>query len=402
MDQDQFFIELRELDDRFESCEPELEVTVRDPELGVEGYVVVWNTGISRGGPLDGCGKGGTRVTPTVSLEEVRRLSRAMALKNAAAGLPLGGAKSGLKADPDSGDIEKRYRRFVSLCKPVLFENGGVFGGFGFDIGARPTMPLWACDELGSHRSFTGKPVEMGGTDYDREGVAGLGVAVAAQKLCARRVWDINETTFSVQGIGAMGAAVVRYFSEFGGKLRAISDPRLDGTVVFKQEVPQELIESISAGDFEKTNALLAEIEVERFGLDDILTMEVDVLFPSAVQDVITEKNAPLVKARMISEGANYPCTKEARAILFERTIDVIPDFIANPGGIIAAFIELTSDLTPEENAKTRGNVIKAKEYTREKISENVEKVFDLVDSLHVEPAQAGRFIALQNMFGLE
>src|SRR6478736_2351606 len=179
VDREAFRAELKRLQALFETMPPELEVTVRDPALGVEGYVVVWNTGISAGGPLERSGKGGTRITPTVTLEEVKMLARTMALKNAAAGLPLGGAKSGLKLDPSTAGFERQYRRFVRLCAPFLHENGGPFGGFGFDIGARPEHALWACDELGSTRSFTGKPLHMGGTDYDREGIAGLGVAVA-------------------------------------------------------------------------------------------------------------------------------------------------------------------------------------------------------------------------------
>src|SRR6202165_2409847 len=95
-----FYAELKTLEDHFEAMAPELEVTLRDSALGVEGYVVVWNTGISIGGPFERCGKGGTRITPQVSLDEVKMLARTMALKNAAASLPLGGAKSGLKLDP--------------------------------------------------------------------------------------------------------------------------------------------------------------------------------------------------------------------------------------------------------------------------------------------------------------
>jgi glutamate dehydrogenase (NAD(P)+) len=148
---------------------PELEVTLRDPALGVEGYVVVWNTGISVGGPLEGCAKGGTRITASVSLEEVRMLARTMALKNAAAGLPLGGAKSGLKLDPSGPGFEKQYRRFVRLCAPLLYENGGPFGGLGFDIGARPEHALWACGKLKSTRSFEAD--RHGSTDCDRQGI---------------------------------------------------------------------------------------------------------------------------------------------------------------------------------------------------------------------------------------
>ena len=192
---------------------------MRDPTLGVEGYVVVWNTGISVGGPLERCGKGGTRITPGVSLDEVKMLARTMALKNAAAGLPLGGAKSGLKLDPDAPGFERQYRRFVRLCAPLLRENGGVFGGFGFDIGGRPEQALWACDELKSTRCFTGKPLHMGGTDYDREGIAGLGVAIAAQTMlqvkgdapALHTDWLASGSTHGRDAFGASIDAIARF-----------------------------------------------------------------------------------------------------------------------------------------------------------------------------------------------
>ena len=136
-DQKAFLGELDTLKARFEAMEPEVVETITDPSIGLEGYVVVWNTGISGGGPLEFSGKGGTRVTPTLSLNEIKMLSRNMAIKNAAANLKMGGAKSGIKADPDAPDFETKYRRFVSSCKPLLHENGGKFGGFGFDIFGR-------------------------------------------------------------------------------------------------------------------------------------------------------------------------------------------------------------------------------------------------------------------------
>ena len=179
--------------------QPALEMTFTDPDMDVEGFVVVWNTAISKRGPLftdgKGCGKGGTRIKQGLSLDDVKRLARAMAEKNAAAGLPLGGAKSGLNADPDAPDYEVKWKRFVSLVqeKGILKEDGGVFGGFGYDIGGKPPLnALWTIDELGSGKSFTGKPVDLGGTDYDKIGIAGLGVAVAGKNTFGRS-WPTSE-----------------------------------------------------------------------------------------------------------------------------------------------------------------------------------------------------------------
>ncbi|HCA40023.1 MAG TPA: hypothetical protein DEO92_10145, partial [Phycisphaerales bacterium] len=111
----EFLNELHHLQARFDALKPELWLTVRDPEHGVEGYVVVWTTLNAIGGPLGRTGKGGTRITPTVTIDEIGRLARTQSLKNAAAGLKLGGAKSGLQADPHAENFEETYRRFVRL-----------------------------------------------------------------------------------------------------------------------------------------------------------------------------------------------------------------------------------------------------------------------------------------------
>jgi glutamate dehydrogenase (NAD(P)+) len=386
-----FYAELDALQREFVSMQPELEVTVRDPALGVEGYVVVWNTGISVSGPLERCGKGGTRITPSVSLDEVKMLARTMALKNAAAGLPLGGAKSGLRLDPGAPGFERQYRRFVRLCAPLLHENGGVFGGFGFDLGARPEHALWACDELKSTRCFTGKPLHMGGTDYDREGIAGLGVAVAGTTMMQIKGSDPAQATFAVQGMGAMGAAVLRYFSETGARLTALGDPRFGGTWTFDRPVSGALHEALVRQEVVRALPLL-----EREGLQvstqpqDVLYLDADILFPCAVHNAITQDNVDRVRARYVCEGANGPITESARTRLHRRDIALVPDFIANPGGAIAAFVELTSishDKAAEAKALARG-----------KIAGNVRELHALVVEHSCEPQQAALYLALRRI----
>ncbi len=388
-----FHAELRALKDYFDRMAPELEVTVRDPALGVEGYVVVWNTGITVGGPLEGCAKGGTRITAQVSLDEVRMLARTMALKNAAAGLPLGGAKSGLKLDPSAPGFEKQYRRFVRLCAPFLYENGGPFGGFGFDIGARPEHALWACDELRSTRSFTGKPLNMGGTDYDREGIAGLGVAVAGRTMMEVKAKSPATATFAVQGMGALGAAVLRYFSETGARLAGLGDPKYDGTWTFDKPLSAELHRALVKQDIRAAKARLPKEGTKLSeSAEDVLYQVVDILFPCAVQNVITAGNVERIQAGYVCEGANGPVTAEARANLHRRGIPLVPDFIANPGGVIAAFVELTS--------ASANKAEEAKALAREKITANVRKLFEIVERHDADPQDAGLYMALSKIKG--
>ncbi len=392
---EEFLTELKALEQRFDALNPELEVTIRDPELDLEGYVVVHSTLASRSGPLGRIGKGGTRITRDVTLEEVSMLARTMTLKNAAAGLALGGAKSGLRGDPDEPGFERKYRRFVALVKPFLAENGGIFGGFGFDLGGRPIHPRWACEELGSRRSFTGKPLDMGGTDYDREGIAGLGVATAAKAMLDVLGKSPENTSFSVQGLGAMGGAVVRYFSESGAKLTYISDPRIGGTFEVGTASP-DLLAAITCQDFATVREKLSGRP--QLPLDDILYREVNVLFPCAVQNVIHTDNVERLAADCVVEGANNPCSAEARARMYERGITNIPDFIANPGGVIAAYVEMLSELEPVPGGAT-AKVERAKNFTRERISANVRKMLDISANMRVSPALTGRYVALTNIF---
>jgi len=395
------------LRDRFMKMQPELEVTVRDIDAGVEGYVVVWNTAICTDGPFDragkGSGKGGTRILPDLQQDDIKRLARSMAEKNAAAGLPLGGAKSGLKYDSNADDYEEKYRRFVKLVQNsgILVEDGGIFGGFGYDVGGKPPLNAkWACDELGSNGSFTGKPVEMGGTDYDQEGIAGLGVAVAARTLLKVRKRSASGAAFAVQGIGAMGGAVVRYFSEYGATLKSLSDPKYGGTWLFETGASDELIAALYGQRVDEARMLL-EKEASLISQDaqDALFQDVDVVFPCALEDTITADNADRIIAPFISEGANNPTTDEAHEILFGNGIIVVPDIIANPGGIIAAYVELSSTVSATENARTRAKVTEAKNMTEQRVEANVYDLMGYVDALSVRPDKVGDYIAWRNIF---
>ena len=395
---DEFYAIHKELSDRFHAMKPELEVTVRDPEMGVEGYVVVWNTKIALGGPFDndgkGMGKGGTRTIPNVTLDDIRMLARGMAEKNAAAGLPMGGCKSGARLDSSQPDYEKKYRRFVRLVKDtgLFYEDGGKFGGLGYDVGCLPpNNAIWACDELKSRRCHTGKPVDLGGTDYDREGIAGLGVAVAGKALTDSRA--VQNPTFAVQGAGAMGAAVIRYFVEYGGVLKGVSDPKYGGTWSIDHATPA-LIEALSHQDTDTAKHLLqAHGKHISDDSNDVLYQPVDIIFPCALQDVITASNAGRIKARMMAEGANHPTTDDAHEVLFQYGVITVPDIIANVGGIVAAFIELAS--TKEGPAKVKA----AKDFTIYKVGENAAELIGIVDQFKVRPDKVGDFMAYRNIF---
>lgn len=389
--QQEFHAELERLQALFDTMQPELELTVHDTEMGVEGFVVVWNTDICLGGPLDndgkGCGKGGTRIKKELVLHDVRRLARAMAEKNSAAGLPLGGAKSGLNTDPNAPDYEKKWKRFVQLVKDegVLLEDGGIFGGFGYDIGGKPPLnALWTMEQLGSGRSFTGKPLEHGGTDYDKIGIAGLGVAVAGRTLLDLKT-DIDTPSFAVQGVGAMGSAVIKYFSDLGGVLKTVSDIRYGGTWEFETAASNNFINSPSLENLEKEAKKISDSSLEA------LYADVDIIFPCALEDTFTHENATKVKAKFIAEGANNPTTAEAHEIFFDNGVIVAPDILSNAGGIIAAFVEMTSDSSNKAD--------EAIALTKERVTANIRDLISYVDGLGLRPDLVADYMTYRNIF---
>lgn len=388
---DAFLAELGQLQVAFDRMQPLVEYTARDHKLGAEGYVVVWNTLVE-----GGIAKGGTRVTPTVTLDEVKMLARTMALKNAAAGLPLGGAKSGIRMDPREADAKTRYVAIAKRFAPLFPENGGPFGGLGYDIGARPEFADWFIEATGMPQRFTGKTRAMGGTDYDVEGIAGLGVAVAAREALTWSRRTADGASFAVQGLGAMGAAIVRYFTAFGGRLCAVSDPMIGGSYELPEGLPPslraELTDRITARDYSAIQRLVEEHGRLAEESDAVLFAAVDVMFPAARQEVIHAANVDRICAGMIAEGANGPCAGDSRDRLAARGITVLPDFLANPGGIIAAYVEMTS--------KSADKVAEAKSSTESTIAKNVRTALDAAASLDVPPAATALYSALRRVLG--
>jgi glutamate dehydrogenase/leucine dehydrogenase len=161
------------------------------------------------------------------------------------------------------------------------------------------------------------------------------------------------------------------------------------------------LIAAIAHHDWDTIRMLLAS-EGEKALLNDVLYQAVDVLFPAAVQNVITEANVAQVCAQRVVEGANGPLTAEARSALYKRGVLVLPDFIVNAGGIIAAYVEMNATISPEENLKTKKNAEDAKALTRDRMQANVRKTLEIATSTGVEPALAARYLALRNIFSGE
>lgn len=299
---------------------PEKVVCVSDRKSGMRGVLVIDNT--SRG-----MGKGGTRMSPTLTVHEVARLARTMTWKWAAADLFYGGAKAGILGDPNVANKEEVLRAFArALSNEVPAEYV-----FGLDMGLNETDAAIFVDELGDRGAAVGLPRMLGGLPYDELGVTGFGVAEATDAAAHCIGMALTGARVSIQGFGAVGQAAAERLHDLGANVVAIS------TAVGSVYDPAGI-------DVAKLGALRTDYGddcVREYSTmlpaDAALTVDTDILIPAAREDVIDDKVAQETTARLVVEGANLPTTPTALTILHKRGIVTVPDFIANAGGIVAA-----------------------------------------------------------------
>ncbi len=301
---------------------PEKIVVVSHRRTGMKGVLVIDNT-------ARGMGKGGTRMAPGVTVPEIARLARVMTWKWAAADLFYGGAKAGIAADPAAPDKEAVLRAFArALSNEVPREYV-----LGLDMGLTEDDAAVIQDELGDRGAAVGTPAHLGGVAYDQLGVTGFGVAESADAAAEQLGRPLDGARVAIQGFGAVGAAAARRFHELGATVVAVStahgavhDPAgldVEAALRAREEHGDGFVTSFAPG-----SPLPAGAE---------LTVECDVLVPAALQDVIDADTARSIRATLVVEGANLPTSPSARTILHERGVTVVPDFIANAGGVIAA-----------------------------------------------------------------
>lgn len=300
---------------------PEKIVCVSDQKTGMRGVLVLDNT-------ARGMGKGGTRMSPNLTIGEISRLARTMTWKWAAVDLFHGGAKAGILGDPCDPNKEAILRAFArALANEVPSEYV-----FGLDMGLAESDAAIFVDELRDRGAAVGLPRGLGGLPYDELGVTGFGVAEATDAAAAAIGLDLAGARVVIQGFGAVGQAAAERLTLLGAEVVGIS------TAAGALHDPDGL-------DIVKLIALRAAVGddcVREYGTgwlpaDEVLHVDTDILVPAAREDVIGEDVAVSTKARLVVEGANMPTTADAKQILHTRGIAVVPDFIANAGGVVAA-----------------------------------------------------------------
>lgn len=294
---------------------------LRDPVAGLEAIVVVDNVAL---GPAIG----GVRMAPDVTIEEVAGLARAMTLKNAAAGLPHGGGKAGITAHPRVG-AEAKERLMRSFARAISQLADYIPGP---DMGTDEACMAWVHDEIG--RSI-GLPEALGGIPLDQVGATAFGLAIAAEVVAATGRVELARSRVAIQGFGSVGRHAARFLAQRGASIVAVADS--GGAVHDPEGLDLEKLEAWKDGG----NSVGTFPDAAAIDGDDLVGVECDIWIPAARPDVLTAANAGRVQASVVIEGANIPATAEAEAILNERGILVVPDIIANAGGIICASVEL-------------------------------------------------------------
>lgn len=307
----------------FEFCDdlgPSRVLHLYDPRSGMRGILVVDNVA---------CGPaiGGVRMAVDVGLEEVFRLARAMTLKNAAAGLPHGGGKSGIVADPAQSPEarETLVRAFAATIRDVIDYIPGP------DMGTDETCMAWVKDEIGR---AVGLPRVLGGIPLDEIGATGFGLAQCADVAADLGLIDLDGARVAIEGFGNVGRPAARFLEERGARLVAASDSK--GAVHVPDGVPAAELAKVKA----EKGTVGAFSGGEKIPIPDLLTVACDILVPAARPDSIHDKNVDRIQAQLILQGANIPATAAAEKRLHERGICVVPDFIANAGGVICASVE--------------------------------------------------------------
>ena len=302
---------------------PEKIVYIYEPRCGLRGIVVIDNSSI---GPAIG----GIRMTPTVNTEEVFRLARAMTWKNALAGIPHGGGKAGIIADPRNMTIEKKETLIRQFARG--FENLNQYIP-GPDMGTDETCMAWVRDEI---RRSVGLSSVLGGIPLDQVGATGFGLAVCAEAAEEFVDFSLKGARVCIQGFGNVGQHAARYLtnSKRGAVVVAATD--LDGTIYNPNGLDVEKLCEL----MQDRQGVTAYEDGEVLGRDAFVDIECEIFVPAAQPDVITVDNANDLKCKLILQGANIPATAEAEKILHEKGIISVPDFVANAGGVICGSVE--------------------------------------------------------------
>ena len=319
---------------------------------------------------------GGIRMAPDVSTVEAFRLARAMTLKNAAAGLPHGGGKAVIGADPKMPMVKKEQliRAFACAIRDIIDYIPGP------DMGTDEHCMAWIKDEIGR---AVGLPPEIGGIPLDEIGATGFSLSICVDVARKFADFDLRGARIVVQGFGSVGRHAARFLTAQGAVLVGVADSQ--GTVCNPKGLDViRLIELKSTG-----KSVIDYADGDKLDTNAVIDLECDIWIPAARPDVIREENVARLKTKLVVPGANIPVTPEAERLLHDRQVLVIPDFIANAGGVICAAVEYHG-----------GTQTLAFQMIEEKIRSNTTLVLEEVTKRGTLPRQAAVALAERRVRG--
>ena len=346
---------------------PENVIHINNRTAGLKAIVVIDNTAI-------GPSIGGVRMAPDVTLEECARLARAMSLKNAAAGLPHGGGKSVIMADPSMPRMEKESL-IRAFAQAILHFTDYVPGP---DMGTDETCMAWVREEIGR---AVGLPSVLGGIPLDEIGATGFGIAAAADIAGEFTGIALDGARVAIQGYGAVGKHAARFLAQAGAQIVAVADSR--GTAFLPENLELSQLNALKA-DGRSVAEYPGAVGVDR---DAVITADCDILIPAARPDIIDASNADAIKAKIIVQGANIPATAESENSLHDRGVLVIPDFVANAGGVICASVEYHG-----------GTEAQAMATIDEKIRHNTKEILTKLRATGTSPRAAANALAEEKL----
>ena len=337
--------------------------------------------------------KGGLRFHPDVTKDEVKALSTWMTFKCSVAGIPYGGGKGGMAINPkdySKAELERISKGFAKAISPIIGEKVDIPAP---DVNTNGQIMSWMVDayeEVAGKSTkgvFTGKPLEFGGS-LARTEATGYGVNLTAKKALAKLNIDVKGATYAVQGFGNVGFYTAYYAHKDGAKIVAFSNS--DVAIYNENGIDMEAV----IKDFEENGRIAAN---KGYGKDitnaELLELEVDVLAPCALENQITSENADRIKAKVVAEGANGPTTPEADEILFKKGIVVVPDILANSGGVVVSYFEWVQNLQsyywPFEEVQQKEDAL---------LSTAFEDVWNLADEYKVDLRNAAYMKSIERI----
>jgi len=320
------------------------------------GYRVQYN---DARGPF----KGGIRYHPGVTLDEVKALAAWMTWKTSVANIPYGGAKGGIICDPkhmSQGELERMTRRYAAAIAPIIGPYKDIPAP---DVYTNSQTMAWILDTYSTLEGFmspgviTGKPISLGGS-LGRDKATGRGAVFTTVEAAKVNKIDLKKATFAVEGYGNAGSFYAQILQTYGPKMMAASDSR--GAITSKTPIDADKLIAYK----EKTGSVVGFPGSEQISGKELLQMDVDILSPAALENTILPDIARGIKAKIIAECANGPTTPAADKILFANKVFVVPDILANAGGVIVSYLEWVQNLERITWSETEVNSMLEKKIT--------------------------------------